>query len=219
MLPTQRPQRLPFSTAPLSLAAATALLLAASVMTAPSRAATHAVSVGDGFFAAAAITVAVGDTVTWTNDDDSPHTVTSGDGTFDSGNLDPGQQFSFTFTTPGTYAYVCAYHEEMTGTITVLEAAAQPAAPSAAAPSAAAPSPAAVAGSDAAGPTAEQPDTALATPAESSLVPWLGPVLIGLGLVAFAFGLLPALPAGGETLHVREAGGRATRRAEGGWRR
>ena len=68
------------------------------------------------------ITVAPGTTVTWVNNDQAPHTVTATDpaGAFDSGTLQPGQSFSFTFTQPGTtYAYYCAIHPSMTGTVTV----------------------------------------------------------------------------------------------------
>jgi plastocyanin len=68
------------------------------------------------------ITVAPGTTVTWVNNDSAPHTVTATDpaGAFDSGTLQPGQSFSFTFTQPGTtYAYYCAIHPSMRGTVTV----------------------------------------------------------------------------------------------------
>ena len=58
--------------------------------------------------------------MTWVNDDQAPHTATANDGAFDSGTLQPGQSFSFTFTQPGTtYAYYCAIHPSMTGTVTV----------------------------------------------------------------------------------------------------
>ena len=56
---------------------------------------------------------------TWTNDDAVPHTATASDGSFDSGNLNPGQSFSLTFSTAGAYAYICQYHAGMTGTIVV----------------------------------------------------------------------------------------------------
>jgi plastocyanin len=63
------------------------------------------------------VTVPVGGSVTWTNDDSSPHTAT---GTaFDSGNLNNGQTFTKKFTTAGTFTYVCAYHSDMTGTVKV----------------------------------------------------------------------------------------------------
>jgi plastocyanin len=65
------------------------------------------------------ITVKPGTTVTWTNDDDDSHTVASSAKLFKSGPLDTGDKFSFTFTTPGTYAYFCSVHPQMTGAIVV----------------------------------------------------------------------------------------------------
>ncbi len=65
-----------------------------------------------------------GGTVTWTNDDSTPHTVTSGqdskpDGKFDSGILDQGKSFSFTFEQAGEYPYFCTLHPNMVGTVSV----------------------------------------------------------------------------------------------------
>jgi plastocyanin len=68
------------------------------------------------------ITVKAGTTVTWINEDDAPHTVASSDKLFKSKALDTGDKFSFTFTTPGTYAYFCSVHPHMTGAV-VVEAA------------------------------------------------------------------------------------------------
>lgn len=65
------------------------------------------------------LTVSVGTTVTWTNQDSVPHTVTSDNGLFDSGNFTKGQSYSFTFTKEGTYTYHCTVHPSMTGTVTV----------------------------------------------------------------------------------------------------
>ncbi|MCC6313143.1 MAG: cupredoxin domain-containing protein, partial [Thermomicrobiales bacterium] len=56
---------------------------------------------------------------TWTNDDTAPHTATAKGKVFDSGNLDPGASYSFAFTQPGTYDYVCSYHAGMKGTVVV----------------------------------------------------------------------------------------------------
>jgi plastocyanin len=70
------------------------------------------------------ITVKAGATVTWINEDDAPHTVASSDKLFKSKALDTGDKFSFTFTTPGTYAYFCSVHPHMTGAIAVEAAAA-----------------------------------------------------------------------------------------------
>jgi plastocyanin len=69
-----------------------------------------------------ASTVKAGTTVTWINEDDAPHTVASSNKLFKSKALDTGDKFSFTFTTPGTYAYFCSVHPHMTGTV-VVEAA------------------------------------------------------------------------------------------------
>jgi plastocyanin len=70
------------------------------------------------------ITVKAGATVTWINEDDAPHTVASSDKLFKSKALDTGDKFSFTFTTPGTYAYFCSVHPHMTGAVAVEAAAA-----------------------------------------------------------------------------------------------
>ena len=66
------------------------------------------------------VVIGVNNTVTWINNDNMPHTVTSTNGIFDSGNLEAGQSFTYTFTKPGTYSYVCSYHSWMKGTVIVL---------------------------------------------------------------------------------------------------
>jgi plastocyanin len=70
-------------------------------------------------FGPAAMTVAAGTTVTWTNRDDIPHTVVSEDKVFKSKVLDTDEKFSFTFTKPGTYSYFCSVHPKMTGKVVV----------------------------------------------------------------------------------------------------
>jgi plastocyanin len=71
-------------------------------------------------FGPANITIPVGTAVTWTNNDDVPHVVTSDDNmTFKSKALDTDDRFSFTFTKPGTYNYYCAIHPKMTAKIVV----------------------------------------------------------------------------------------------------
>ncbi len=70
-------------------------------------------------FAPASLTVAPGTTVTWTNSDDDPHTVTAEDKSFHSAALDTGGRFSFTFTRTGTFGYYCSLHPHMTGKIVV----------------------------------------------------------------------------------------------------
>jgi plastocyanin len=72
-------------------------------------------------FGPAALTVAVGTTVTWMNRDDIPHTVVSTDDpkTFKSKVLDTDEKFSFTFSKAGTYSYFCSVHPKMTGKVVV----------------------------------------------------------------------------------------------------
>ena len=70
-------------------------------------------------FSPATLTIALGTSVTWTNDDDIPHTVVAKDKGFRSKPLDTGDQFSFTFATPGEYAYFCSLHPHMVGKIIV----------------------------------------------------------------------------------------------------
>jgi plastocyanin len=57
--------------------------------------------------------------VTWTNADDSPHTVREKDGKFKSAALDTDDKFSQTFAAPGEYEYFCSIHPYMTGKIVV----------------------------------------------------------------------------------------------------
>jgi plastocyanin len=80
-----------------------------------------AVQVVDFSFEPGTLTVPAGTTVTWTNAGSRPHTVTADDGSFDSGRLDPGEQFSQTFEQPGTFTYHCGFHPEMQGSIVVTE--------------------------------------------------------------------------------------------------
>lgn len=63
------------------------------------------------------ITVAANTTVTWTNKDAVSHTVTSNNGTFDSGLIGPNGTFSFKFTAAGSYQYHCTPHPSMTATV------------------------------------------------------------------------------------------------------
>lgn len=70
-------------------------------------------------FEPAELTVVPGTTVIWRNDSPTTHTVTAKNGAFDSGLLESGQTFSFTFREPGTYEYWCTLHPEMLGRIIV----------------------------------------------------------------------------------------------------
>jgi len=63
--------------------------------------------------------VKTGTTVTWTNEDDIPHTVAATGRLFKSKTMDTDETYAFTFTTPGTYEYFCSLHPHMKATIVV----------------------------------------------------------------------------------------------------
>ena len=65
------------------------------------------------------LTIKVGDTVTWVNEDAPQHDVVADNGEFKSDLFDKGQSFSFTFGKAGTYPYHCSIHPGMTGTVIV----------------------------------------------------------------------------------------------------
>ena len=97
------------------------------------------VSIVDRAFSPASISVAVGGTVTWTNNDDRGHTATADNGAFASPTLNGGGRFSHTFTTPGTFAYFCELHPEMRGVVAVGQSGGAPPPPPPSAPPASAP--------------------------------------------------------------------------------
>ena len=104
-------------------ALAVAVFSAAFAVSAPAlQAADLKVKIDQFAFDPQRVTVKAGTTVTWTNEDDVPHTIASSSKLFKSKALDTKDKFSFTFTTPGTYEYFCSLHPHMTGAI-VVEAA------------------------------------------------------------------------------------------------
>ena len=78
-----------------------------------------AVRIDNFNFTPTALTVTAGTTVTWTNDDDSPHSVRDKAEKFKSAALDTDDKFSQTFTAPGEYEYFCSIHPYMTGKVVV----------------------------------------------------------------------------------------------------
>ena len=191
-----------------------ALSLVALVLFAPTAGAqgkTMTVSIKNFAFNPPNATVAPGTTVTWVNNDQVPHTATANDGAFDSGTLQPGQSYSFKFDKPGTYAYHCNIHPDMTATVTVSGASAS-ASPSASASSSGSASPTASA-SPSASPSgsasASSSGSAMATSSTASAItsptasastqqlPSSGgsslELVAGLALVAFAIALVLVL--------------------------
>jgi plastocyanin len=98
----------------LAVAAAVTMLLGATSV----RAEQVQVTIDNFTFAPQELKLKVGDTVTWTNHDDIPHTVVSA-GKFRSKALDTDNTFTFTFTAAGDYKYFCSLHPHMTGMIKV----------------------------------------------------------------------------------------------------
>ncbi|MFI7115871.1 plastocyanin/azurin family copper-binding protein [Amycolatopsis sp. NPDC049868] len=100
------------------------LVLQAICLAPPATAATQQVMMQGYAYGPAALTVRVGDTVTWMQHDQAPHDVvtTSAPVAFRSPKLSAGQSWSHTFTKPGTYSYYCSVHPDMRATVTVLAA-------------------------------------------------------------------------------------------------
>ena len=84
--------------------------LVAWIAAGPALAQTASVSAVDSDFEPAELEVSAGTEVTWTNNGDLDHTVTADDGSFDSGNMEPGDTFSFTFNDGEEFPYYCEYH-------------------------------------------------------------------------------------------------------------
>ena len=63
------------------------------------------------------VTVMQNGSLLWANSDSQVHTVTADDGSFDSGDIQSGSSFSFTFTVIGPHTYHCKYHGEQTGIV------------------------------------------------------------------------------------------------------
>ena len=119
---------------PIALVMTIALAACAAPVAAPPTQQTAAVRISGFRFQPPELTVSAGTTVTWTNDDAILHTVTTGtsvkkddfgnyeiapDGRVNGTLADKGQTFSFTFTTPGDYAYFCSRHNNMTARVVV----------------------------------------------------------------------------------------------------
>jgi len=83
---------------------------------------TTSVAIENFAFNPASVTVKVGTTVTWTNRDSSQHTVTGeGEGGPRSQPLKKNDSYTFTFSRPGTFKYVCTFHATMHGTVIVTQ--------------------------------------------------------------------------------------------------
>lgn len=106
-------------------ASALTLLLIATAPVTAQPAPPAVIHIANFNFSPKTLTVAPGQSVTFINDDSEPHTATAVDKAFDSGGLDLHDSWKHTFSKPGTYAYFCAMHPYMKGTIVVAGRAAQ----------------------------------------------------------------------------------------------
>ncbi|GGU47289.1 cupredoxin domain-containing protein [Streptomyces violascens] len=93
----------------------------ASFATPHAPAATAQVAIANFAFSPATLNISRGTTVTWTNQDSDPHTVTSTDsgGPLNSPMLSQSDTYSFTFNSAGTFSYICTVHPAMQGTVVV----------------------------------------------------------------------------------------------------
>jgi len=106
------------------LALASAVLAGGTLLVganaAASRPKVRAVAIRAFQYQPATVTVQVGDTVAWTNDDLVPHTATATKGKrFDSGSIDAKAGWRYVAKQKGSYAYVCSFHPTMKGTLVV----------------------------------------------------------------------------------------------------
>ena len=79
----------------------------------------HQVVIRGFRFEPASTTIQPGESVTWINKDEEPHTVMSDSGVFRSPALDTGERFGYSFDKPGVYHFTCSIHPHMQGTIIV----------------------------------------------------------------------------------------------------
>jgi len=158
--------------------------------------AVNPVSMGDNFFQPQSINAQVGQAVEWKNDGNLPHTVTADTGSFDSGLVFKTKTFSQLFEAAGTFAYFCAVHPEMVGTVVVAAAAPAPTPAPTAAPAAANPNPAA---QQPAAPAAPAPGT-LPVGGGPPLAPGTAQGALALVVIGVAFA---ALGGGAMTLAAR----------------
>ena len=82
-------------------------------------ASTDRVAIADFAFDPETVTVDAGTKLTWTNDDQAPHTATADDGSFDTGTLKLDDTGAVAIDQPGTYTYYCRFHPFMKGTVEV----------------------------------------------------------------------------------------------------
>jgi plastocyanin len=89
--------------------------------TTPQQSGQVSVNISGFAFSPAELTIKIGTTVTWTNQDSVVHNVLATDNSWGSPDMNQGDTFSHTFDKAGTYTYRCSFHPGMKGTITVID--------------------------------------------------------------------------------------------------
>ena len=103
-----------------ALGGAFAASAAGSAASAPARPVhVHTVTIAGMRFSPAAVQARVGERVEWVNTDLVPHTVTARDGSFDSKSIPAGARWSWVATRAASVAYACAYHPDMSASVTI----------------------------------------------------------------------------------------------------
>lgn len=92
---------------------------AANQQTTTVPAAKNTVTISNFSFSPSKLTVKIGDTVTWLNQDSTGHSVTANDNKFDTGIIEPGKSGTITFSEAGTFDYHCKVHPSMLGSVVV----------------------------------------------------------------------------------------------------
>jgi plastocyanin len=122
--PAQTPEPAPVSTVSTSIEQTNTSIEQTNISTTPAETSQNTtpktvnVNIANFAFGPSSVQISVGDAVKWLNLDSVPHQV-HGDN-FDSGLIRHGYTYSYTFTEPGTYNYVCSIHPSMQGTVTVV---------------------------------------------------------------------------------------------------
>ena len=116
---TRTPSRRLRTCAVLALACCAAFAVPALFATAAGPAPPVEVKIAKFAYDAKEITIAPGTKVVWTNQDETPHTVTSNDKSFASKGLDTDDKFEHVFSKEGDFGYICTVHPFMTGVVHV----------------------------------------------------------------------------------------------------
>jgi plastocyanin len=166
-----------------TVAWAAALVISGVLLAAPLVvfAATSAVTIQNSAFSPPSTTIRVGDSITWTNRDAFSHTATSDGGAWDTGVITAGTSHTITFMSAGTFAYHCAIHAFMKGTVVVLGTSTPPPPPPTVAPTPVRTAPPTVAPTapPTAEPTAASRETA--TPEPTTPPPSASPTPVAVG--------------------------------------